>query len=67
MITIAPAQRMKCRTACCQSALESQPAVRDGSQYNLDWMLMAAQGYQESRLDQQAKSGVGAARLPSPW
>ena len=31
-----------------------------GSQYNLDWMLMAAQGYQESRLDQQAKSRVGA-------
>ena len=31
-----------------------------GSQYNLDWMLMAAQGYQESRLDQQAKSHVGA-------
>jgi membrane-bound lytic murein transglycosylase MltF len=31
-----------------------------GSQYNLDWMLMAAQGYQESRLDQQAKSQVGA-------
>ena len=31
-----------------------------GRQYNLDWMLMAAQGYQESRLDQQAKSHVGA-------
>jgi membrane-bound lytic murein transglycosylase MltF len=31
-----------------------------GAQYNLDWMLMAAQGYQESRLDQQAKSHVGA-------
>jgi membrane-bound lytic murein transglycosylase MltF len=31
-----------------------------GSQYNLDWMLMAAQGYQESRLDQQARSEVGA-------
>jgi membrane-bound lytic murein transglycosylase MltF len=31
-----------------------------GSQYNLDWMLMAAQGYQESRLDQQAKSHIGA-------
>jgi membrane-bound lytic murein transglycosylase MltF len=29
-------------------------------QYNLDWMLMAAQGYQESRLNQQAKSHVGA-------
>lgn len=31
-----------------------------GAQYNLDWMLMAAQGYQESRLDQNAKSPVGA-------
>jgi membrane-bound lytic murein transglycosylase MltF len=31
-----------------------------GSQYNLDFLLMAAQGYQESRLDQEAKSPVGA-------
>jgi len=31
-----------------------------GSRYNLDWMLMAAQGYQESRLDQSARSQVGA-------
>jgi membrane-bound lytic murein transglycosylase MltF len=31
-----------------------------GSQYNLDWMLMAAQGYQESRLDHSARSHVGA-------
>jgi membrane-bound lytic murein transglycosylase MltF len=31
-----------------------------GSQYNLDWMLIAAQGYQESRLDQRARSHVGA-------
>jgi membrane-bound lytic murein transglycosylase MltF len=31
-----------------------------GSQYNLDWMLMAAQGYQESRLDHNARSRVGA-------
>ena len=31
-----------------------------GSQYNMDWMLMAAQGYQESRLDHSAKSHVGA-------
>ena len=31
-----------------------------GDQYNLDFMLMAAQGYQESRLDNNVKSPVGA-------
>ena len=31
-----------------------------GASYNLDWMLMAAQGYQESRLDHNARSHVGA-------
>jgi membrane-bound lytic murein transglycosylase MltF len=31
-----------------------------GAQYNLDYMLMAAQGYQESTLDQNVKSPVGA-------
>jgi membrane-bound lytic murein transglycosylase MltF len=31
-----------------------------GAQYNLDYMLMAAQGYQESTLDQSVKSPVGA-------
>ncbi len=31
-----------------------------GSQYSLDWLLMAAQGYQESQLNQNAKSAVGA-------
>jgi membrane-bound lytic murein transglycosylase MltF len=29
-------------------------------QYKLDFLLMAAQGYQESQLDQDAKSAVGA-------
>ena len=29
-------------------------------QYRVDYLLMAAQGYQESRLDQSAKSSVGA-------
>lgn len=33
---------------------------RYGSRYNIDWMLMAAQGYQESRLNPAAKSAVGA-------
>jgi membrane-bound lytic murein transglycosylase MltF len=31
-----------------------------GSQYNMDYLLMMAQGYQESTLDQNAKSQVGA-------
>ena len=31
-----------------------------GTQYNLDYLLMAAQGYQESTLDQSVKSPVGA-------
>jgi membrane-bound lytic murein transglycosylase MltF len=40
-------------------------AVRDlfkkyGAQYNLDFLLMAAQGYQESTLDQSARNPSGA-------
>lgn len=31
-----------------------------GKQYNVDWLLMGAQGYQESQLNQNAKSAVGA-------
>jgi membrane-bound lytic murein transglycosylase MltF len=31
-----------------------------GDQYDVDWLLMAAQGYQESQLNQQARSKVGA-------
>ena len=31
-----------------------------GDQYHIDWLLMTAQGYQESRLDQNKKSKVGA-------
>lgn len=31
-----------------------------GQEYDVDWLLMAAQGYQESQLNQQAKSHVGA-------
>ena len=33
-----------------------------GDQYQMDYLLMAAQGYQESGLDQNAKSPVGADR-----
>lgn len=31
-----------------------------GDQYDVDWLLMAAQGYQESQLNQAARSHVGA-------
>jgi membrane-bound lytic murein transglycosylase MltF len=31
-----------------------------GDQYDVDWLLMAAQGYQESQLNQDARSKVGA-------
>jgi membrane-bound lytic murein transglycosylase MltF len=34
--------------------------MKYGDQYSLDWVLLAAQGYQESRLDQTARSGRGA-------
>jgi membrane-bound lytic murein transglycosylase MltF len=33
---------------------------RYGNEYKFDYLLMAAQGYQESRLDQDAKSHAGA-------
>ena len=33
---------------------------KSGARYNVDWLLMAAQGYQESTLDQGVKSPVGA-------
>jgi Predicted soluble lytic transglycosylase fused to an ABC-type amino acid-binding protein len=31
-----------------------------GERYQVDWLLMAAQGYQESRLNQKVRSPVGA-------
>lgn len=31
-----------------------------GDRYSVDWLLMAAQGYQESRLNQSVRSHVGA-------
>jgi membrane-bound lytic murein transglycosylase MltF len=33
---------------------------RYGDRYRFDWMMLAAQGYQESRLDQDLRSRVGA-------
>jgi membrane-bound lytic murein transglycosylase MltF len=33
---------------------------RYGQQYSVDWLLMAAQGYQESQLDHAARSKAGA-------
>jgi membrane-bound lytic murein transglycosylase MltF len=33
---------------------------RYGEEYDLDWLLLVAQGYQESRLDQSARSPAGA-------
>jgi membrane-bound lytic murein transglycosylase MltF len=33
---------------------------RYGDQYEIDWLLMAAQGYQESQLDQTRRSEAGA-------
>lgn len=34
-----------------------------GDQYDMDFLLMAAQGYQESQLDQNAKSPVGSIEI----
>jgi membrane-bound lytic murein transglycosylase MltF len=31
-----------------------------GAEYDIDWLLMGAQGYQESQLDQNVRSPVGA-------
>src|SRR4029453_16413201 len=31
-----------------------------GDKYDVDWVLMGAQGYQESQLNQSGKSSVGA-------
>lgn len=34
--------------------------IKYGTQYNIDWLLLAAQGYQESQLDQSKRSPAGA-------
>jgi membrane-bound lytic murein transglycosylase MltF len=51
--------------AASQAERKKFLAMRDlfqkyGDQYKFDYLLMAAQGYQESRLNQGAKSPVGA-------
>jgi membrane-bound lytic murein transglycosylase MltF len=53
------------KNAAAESERRKLLAVRDlfkkyGAQYDLDYLLMAAQGYQESTLDQNVKSPVGA-------
>ncbi len=34
--------------------------IKYGEQYDMDWMLLAAQGYQESQLDNSKQSSAGA-------
>lgn len=51
--------------ALTREELERFRACRDyfiayGEQYQFDWLILAAQGYQESRLDQKARSPAGA-------
>ena len=53
------------RAATSEAELTKFQALREtfekyGSQYGVDYVLMMAQGYQESRLDQSVKSHVGA-------
>ena len=53
------------RQAASQSERKKFQAVvqlfrKYSERYDLDFLLMAAQGYQESRLDQSARSAVGA-------
>ena len=53
------------KSAASDAERKKLEAVRDlfkkyGAQYNLDFLLMAAQGYQESTLDQTARNPSGA-------
>jgi membrane-bound lytic murein transglycosylase MltF len=53
------------KNAAADAERQKLAAVRElfkkyGAQYNVDYLLMAAQGYQESTLDQNVKSPVGA-------
>ena len=54
-----------CKNAAADAERQKLQAVVElfkkyGGQYDLDYLLMAAQGYQESTLDQSVKSPVGA-------
>lgn len=51
--------------ALTREELERFKACRDyfiqfGEKYQLDWLMLAAQGYQESKLDQKLRSPAGA-------
>lgn len=51
--------------ALTKEELERFKACRDyfiqyGEEYQFDWLMLAAQGYQESRLDQRLRSPAGA-------
>jgi membrane-bound lytic murein transglycosylase MltF len=53
------------KNARSKESIERFQAVADyfrkySKQYDFDWLLMTAQGYQESQLDQSRKSHVGA-------
>jgi len=53
------------KAAASEAELRKFEAMMDifkkyGTQYNVDYLMMMAQGYQESRLDQRARSATGA-------
>lgn len=53
------------RDAHYKSALDELQAVfrKYGTEYEIDWLLIAAQSYQESRFDPKARSRAGAVGL----
>lgn len=56
-------QRLRSATSQTELKKFAQTAAlfqKYGAQYNVDYLLMMAQGFQESTLNQQAKSSVGA-------
>ena len=56
--------RAACRTPRRRRPREVPPLVqyfqKYGAQYDMDWILIGAQGYQESQLDQARRSRAGA-------